>query len=335
MTRRRGVKQDIISAMGFAHNFAVLGYIKPWRMRLFNLTLLVPLLFGLGLWQSGASRAEGIVAIVNGQPITQADVGNRLRLLSLTNGGRAVPRESAVEELIDERLKLQEARKLKISIEEGQIDRAFASIGERTKLGAEGLKTALRGRNVNPNTLRDRLRGDIAWQQVVQQRAQRAINIRDQDIVDALKKRGQDPDNIKGVQYTVAQIVVFAKGEKNDRRKEADALRGVVKNCTQLQQQLRNAREVAVRDDIRRSGAELSPAIRQFLEKTPIYGTTEVQKTPLGYEFYILCNKEEIPGREAAQQQIRSELFEQELEVASRRLLRDARQSAVIDYRDR
>lgn len=281
------------------------------------------------------SVAQGIVVVVNGQLITQNDVTNRLRLLALTNGGKAAPRETALDELIDERLKLQEARKLRITIDESQVDRAFASIAERTKLSVDQLRQALKSRGVNPSTLRDRLRGDIAWQMVVQQRGQRAINIRDQDIVDALKKRGQDPENIRSVEYTMAQIVVFSKGESPARRKEADAIRASVKSCDNLAEQLRRAREAAVRSTIRRSSADLPPPIRLVLEKTPINGSTEVQTSPLGYEFYMLCDKQEIPGRDAAQAQIRSELVELELEQASRRLLRDARQAAVIDNREK
>ena len=284
---------------------------------------------------STVSHAQGIVVVVNGQLITQSDVTNRLRLLALTNGGKAAPRETALDELIDERLKLQEARKLRITIDESQVDRAFASIAERTKLSVEQLRQALKSRGVNPSTLRDRLRGDIAWQLVVQQRGQRAINIRDQDIVDALKKRGQDPENIRSVEYTMAQIVVFSKGESAARRKEADTLRASVKSCENLAEQLRHAREAAVRGTIRRSSADLPPPIRLVLEKTPINGSTEVQASPLGYEFYMLCDKQEIPGRDAAQAQIRSELVELELEQASRRLLRDARQAAVIDNREK
>lgn len=287
------------------------------------------------LLQIPAAQAQNIALVVNGQAITEIDVGNRQRLLVLTTGGKSAARETAIDELIDERLKIQEARKIKAVVDEAQVDRAFASIAQRTKLSLAQLQQALRGRGVDPSTLRNRLRSDIAWQLVVQQRGQRAINIRDQDIVDALKKRGQDPDNIRGVEYSIAQVVVFSKGESPARRKDADSMRGHVKDCTNLRDQMRIGREVAVRDAIRRAGADLPPLIRQILERTPLNGTTEVQASPLGYEFYVLCDKQEIPGRDAAQQQIRSELVEQELEQASRRLLRDARQAAVIEYIDK
>ena len=277
--------------------------------------------------------AQNIAVVVNGQAITEIDVAARQKLLALTGGPNSGKRETAIEELVDERLKLQEARKTSVKVEEGQIERAYTSIAQRTKLTIEQLGQALRARGVDPRTLRDRLRGDIAWQLVVQQRGQRAINIRDQDVIDALKKRGQDPDNIRGVEYTLAQIVLFSKGEEPTRRKEAESLRAVMSGCEKLTHQVRNFRETAVKDTIRRVGAELPPLIRAVLERTEIGRATDVQFSPIGYEFYILCDKQEIPGRDAAQQQIRSELIEQETEQASRRLLRDARQAAVIDYR--
>lgn len=300
----------------------------------FLLAVLVLAVLGVAVAPAPA-RAQNIVVVINGQVITEYDVLNRQRLLALTGGGRTVARASVIDELIDERLKLNEARKLKITVTDKQVDAAFASIAERVKLTPANLVKALASKGVNAQTLRDRLRGDIAWQQVVQQRGQRAINIRDQDVIDALKKKGEDPDHIVAFEYVMSQVVFFSKDPKNaTRRSQAEAFRSGVNGCDNLRERARNVPDVAIRDTIRRMAADMPTGVRALVEKTEVGHATAVEPSPLGFEFVVVCAKREVPGREAATQQVRNELMEQEMEQASRRLLLDARQAASIDYRN-
>src|SRR5690606_16737243 len=105
-----------------------------------------------------------IKVVVNDKPITSYNVAQRARLIQLTTrrGGAAAQRE-AMEELIDEVLKLQETQRLGISVSKAEVDNAFASIAQRVKLSPANLSRALQQSGVNPDTLRDRLRAEIGW----------------------------------------------------------------------------------------------------------------------------------------------------------------------------
>lgn len=277
------------------------------------------------------ATAQNIVVVVNGSAITELDIGNRQRLLTLTGGGRAPARQAVIDELIDERLKLLEARRLRVTITEAQIDQAFGNIAQRARLTPAQLSQALQGRNVNPRTLRERLRGDLAWQQVVQQRAQRMINIRDQDVIDAIRRRGQDPDRLRAVEYTMSQVVVFGNGA--DRRRVAEGLRGQINGCDTLVQRVRSVRDAAAREPIRRVSTDMPPQISEILAATPVGRASTLQQSNLGWEFVVICDKRDVPGREAATAQVRQELMGQEIEQAGQRLLAEARQRAQIDRR--
>lgn len=277
------------------------------------------------------AAAQGLAVIVNGAPITELDISNRQRLLGLTGGGRAPARSAVVDELIDERLKLLEARRMRINIGDAQVDSAFASIAQRTRLSPEQLSQAMRSRGVNPRTLRERLRADLAWQQVVQQRAQRTITIRDQDVVDAMRRRGQDPERIRATEYTIAQVVVF--GTSPDRRRAADGLRGQINGCDSLAQRVRTVRDAAFRDPIRRLSTELPEQINTVLQSTAVGRASPIQSGQQGWEFVVICAKREVPGRDSATQQVRNELIGQEMEQSARRLLAEIRERATIERR--
>lgn len=276
------------------------------------------------------AAAQAIAVVVNGAAVTEFDVANRQRLMVLT-GNRGASRQTALNELIDERLKIQEARRLRISVSESQVDSALNSIAQRSNLNAQQLGQALAQRGVSIRTLRDRLRADLAWQQVVQQRVQRTVTVRDADVVEALRRRGQDPNNIRGFEYSLAQVVVFGNGA--DRRRQAESLRGSINGCDTLRDRVRSIREAAARDPIRRSGSDFPAPLREVIDRTPVGRATPIQPSNLGFEFAVVCSKREVPGRDAATAEVRQQLMSQEMENVSRRLLDEAREKATIERR--
>ncbi len=89
-----------------------------------------------GQTQGAGSR---IVAVVNNEAISSQDLADRVRLSILSSGlpdnaetqRRLAPQ--VLRGLIDERLQVQEARRLRLAASEAEIDRAFAAVrhGER------------------------------------------------------------------------------------------------------------------------------------------------------------------------------------------------------------
>ena len=278
-----------------------------------------------------APAAAQIAVVVNGQAITDHQIGQRQRLLTLSSGGRPAARSAAIDELIDERLKMQEARRQRINVTDSQIDTAITSIAQRTRLSVEQFTRALGGRGVNISTLRDRLRADMAWQQVMQARAQRTITIRDQDVIDAIRRRGQDPNTLQAFEYQLAQVVVF--GTSPERRRVAEALRNSISGCATLRERVRTVRDAAARDPIRRVNQEFPQQLRETLDSTPVGRAVPIQQSERGFEFAVVCDRRQVPGRESVSAQVRQELMTQETEQASRRFLTQLRERAVIERR--
>lgn len=277
------------------------------------------------------TAAAQIAVVVNGQAITDHEIAQRQRLLTLSAGGRAASRTQAVDELIDERLKLQEARRQNVTIPDSQVEQAITNIAQRTRLTVDQFSRALGQRGVQLNTLRTRLRADMAWQQVMQTRAQRTIRIRDQDVIDAIRRRGQDPDRLQAFEYQLVQVVVF--GTSADRRRSAESLRGAISGCDTLRDRVRNVRDAAARDPVRRVNQELPEQMRTILDNTTIGRATPIQQTERGFEFAVVCERRPVPGREAVSAQVRQELMGQEVETASRTFLTQLRERAVIERR--
>ncbi len=177
----------------------------------------------------GTARAEDgsrIVAVVDREPITSRDLAERVRL-SIVSAGlpdtaetqrRLLPQ--VLRGLIDERLQLQEARRLGLQASEAEIDRAFAAVAERNRLDPEGLARALRGLGVDPATFREQLAAQIAWAKIVERELRPRVVIAREQIEEALAaRRGADEELLLSeillpvyVREQEAQVLAEAEG---------------------------------------------------------------------------------------------------------------------------
>ena len=85
------------------------------------------------------AAAQQVVALVNGEPITALDVAQRLKLHQIS-ARRSPPRQELIEELINEKIKIQQAERLGIPIPDSDVDRLFGQIAPKRRAKARGLR---------------------------------------------------------------------------------------------------------------------------------------------------------------------------------------------------
>ncbi|WP_215745744.1 MULTISPECIES: peptidylprolyl isomerase [Gluconobacter] len=119
---------------------------------------------------------DQILAVINGQVLTQRDVDNRAKLFVLSTGLPISPeimnrmRGQIIHQLIDERLKTQEILKLHINVEPDQIAGAISNIEQRNGMPKNALRDRLASDGVSLTTLIDQIRVQIGWMQVLREK---------------------------------------------------------------------------------------------------------------------------------------------------------------------
>jgi peptidyl-prolyl cis-trans isomerase SurA len=173
--------------------------------------------------------ADEIVAVVNGEVITRAEVDNRARLFALTTGQEIAPatlkllRPQITRQLIDDRLRMQEIQRRKISVPDIDVAHAIADIEQRNHLPPGGLQAKLSGQGVSPSTLIAQIRTQLGWTRVLRQELSERGRISPGEIAEQEKifkaQQGQP-------QYRVGEIFVAAEDPSrlNDARKFADTV---------------------------------------------------------------------------------------------------------------
>lgn len=279
----------------------------------------------------------GIKVIVNETPITSYDISQRAKLIRLIQRSSvAASTREAEQELVEDQLRLGEASRLGISVSETQVNNAFANIASNVKLTPAKLSQALRQSGVNPQTLKDRLKAQLAWQQAVQRRFRSQIKISESDIVTALRKSDDENKNVS-IEYDLQRIIVVvpkksSKGFRNKRLGESNSIRKAFDGCDNPGPILGKYEEVVVRPIGRRLETELPPQMRTEINKTSPGKLTSAQQTEVGFEMIAVCGKREIASDIAARTEVENELREKEGEQMSRRYLMDVKRRATIVY---
>ncbi len=131
---------------------------------------------------------EHIVAVVNGDVISQGDVEARGRLFALSTGLPVTPevlarlRPQVTRQLIDERLRLQEEQRRKIVVTDKEIADAVGGIEQRNGMQSGALRSKLGAEGVALRTLYDQTRVQIGWTRVLREELGPRAEISDADV---------------------------------------------------------------------------------------------------------------------------------------------------------
>ena len=163
---------------------------KCHRKHLWGLIVLAVL--GLYPERILAQASLRIAAIVNDEAISVYDLNNRARLVIFSARLPGDPatlrrvRAQVMRNLIDERLRLQEAKKQKITVEKREIDLAVRDLETRNKISKGQLRQFLNGRGIDKSTLISQIEANIAWIKVVRRSVRSGTAIGEDAIDEAL-----------------------------------------------------------------------------------------------------------------------------------------------------
>lgn len=275
--------------------------------------------------------------MVNGEPITNFDIDQRMRLMALSNQKNS--RKQVLEELIDEKVKIKEAKKYGVDPTTTDIDSSFASMSQRMRMSPEQLTQTLASRGIRPETLRNRIKAEMVWSSLVRGRFKDSLMISDKAVRTASGDAATDGKNDgNNFEYQMRPIVlVVPRGSPpatiEMRRKEAEALRGRVQSCDDANTLFRSMRNATIRDTVVKTSADLPQPLRELLDKTPVGHLTAPEVTRQGIEMVALCERKPTSGDTPEQRKIREKLYVQKYDARSKSYLQDIRKAAMIEYR--
>jgi peptidyl-prolyl cis-trans isomerase SurA len=281
------------------------------------------------------ARAQAVV-VVNGDPVTQFDVEQRTKLIQLSFH-KTPTRSEVVEELIDEKLKIQLVKRFLIDNIDKDVDAAYANMARRMHVAPKDFTENLAKEGIKLETLKSRIKADLIWGQMIRGRYQSSFQFSDREVNERLQAKNPNDANVVGYDYTLRPILfVVPHGSPpaafEARSKEAEALRARFQSCNEGVVLARGLRYVAVRPQVVKGSAELPAQLREVLDKTELGRLTAPETTTQGVEVYAVCGKRQSDNA-PAKKEIRDELYNETFKTLSKKYLKELHDQAMIEYR--
>lgn len=288
------------------------------------------LLLGMTLLGAAAApvAAATVKVTVNGEAITDVQIAQRVKLLALE--GRSGTK-AATDELIDEALQMQEAKRLGITVSDVDVDNALLNVARNVKLSLDKLQLLLTQNGVNIGTLRDRLRASIAWGRVAEQAIAPRVRLSDLELE---KKARTELTAANSFDYILKEVVFLASGGSAAKRTaEANQYRKSFSGCDNAVKLSLSYRDAAVVNVGRRHATQLPEAIAKELAGLNVGGITRPRVVEQGVSMLAVCAKEEARDTTFVKGQLRQAQGNEQLKVETARYLADLRKKADISYR--
>ena len=248
-----------------------------------------------------ASAASEIRVVVNREPITTYQIGQRAAFLKLRHAPASA--EAATDELIDEAVKKQEIRRRGIRIPDALVNASYENFAKSNKLTADQLGQILTRAGFSEKGFKEYIRVQMGWGQAVQLNLRQTEKLSEQDVVQKMLAQGGDKPST--TEYTLQQVIFVIpakqRGTLTDQRTtEANQLRQRFTSCPETYEVAKGLKDVTVRELGRVAQPELPDRWKKEIEVTAAGRTTKPLQTENGVEFIAVCATRSVSDDKAA-----------------------------------
>ncbi len=246
---------------------------------------------------------NAIEVLVNDEPISSFDINQRLRLVIAISGGVSTQqeflqvREQVIRSMVDERLQMQEAAEVELTIEKAQLDQFFDRRAESVGQEPEQFAQALQSIGSSKESMQAQMEAEISWSQLVQGRLGAFVSVSDEEVEAFIQRIYDDRGKFE---YRLGEIVLLADSPEQAATVEANA-RQLVEQIRggatfgEIAQQLSASSSAAVGGDLGWATAnELDPLHREQVENSEVGAVLDPIRTPGGYVILAVRDRRRV-----------------------------------------
>lgn len=233
---------------------------------------------------SGAAAQTKIAARVNDDIISERDLNQRLEFIRLTGQAdttRPDIRDRVLKQLIDEKLKRQEAAAAGVSVSAAELEQAVRMTLRQNRLNYDDVAAVLKKNGLPLSVVGDQIESDLLFIRAVKKNAARQTEVSDRE-VEAKLNEIKEMNNQR--QYLVSQALLPVESEDDDAAVYGRAMRLIMR--------VRDGEkfEDAVPDAVTGWVGEnsLSDSVKEELSVMRAGQLSSPVKTPEGYRLFVL-----------------------------------------------
>lgn len=242
-------------------------------------------------------------------------------------------RKAALDELIDEKIKLQEAKRQNVTIGDDEVTRIITGIAERNKMTLEQFQKQL-GNGFK--AMKTRIQASLAFNEVVRRRfgSQITVTMRDVDrFVASTGEVGADSVELHLQRIRIAIPAKLEQGNVAQKIAEAEQIRAKFTGCKTMGQIAGGVAGAKYEDIGRRRPSAIAEPTRTMLMNAADGEMLPPNVGEGGVELWAVCGRTVLKAEDQKRNEAEGELKQKEFELLAKRHLRDLRQDAHIEYR--
>jgi peptidyl-prolyl cis-trans isomerase SurA len=250
---------------------------------------------------AGAEPVQRIAAVVNDSIISLRDVEARLDFVIVTSNVPNTPQARrqflprVLHGLIDDELKLQEAKRLGITVSDSEIEDAKRRIESGNGMPPGLLDRMLRQKNVPVSTFEHQLRAGVAWIKAMRGQFRRDLFVQPEEIDAVLESKRR---NLGKPERLLSEIVLTTDPTSDNEdqvRKAAERLVSEIRNGADFALIARQFSNTATAGNGGALGwvpeGALNPDLEAALRETAVGAVTDPVRTTTGYTLLYLQDR--------------------------------------------
>lgn len=296
--------------------------------RLFFRVIVV--LMVLAASQSRAGEVfDRILAVVNDEIITQSEFDKHLVLATLGADPATeldvAARRQLLEQLVERKLLVQEARRLNITVKDQDLDTAMQNILTRNSITLRQLQRQLEDAGLMLEDVRAAVREELITSELIGREVHARVIVSDADM-ERYYRENIAPGEGRGARARLKQILLQAPGDATDEqlealRERAESIRAQLEAGASFEQL---AAEYSQCPSAARGGdlgffykGQLLPAIEEAAFSMPLDTVSPVIRSTIGFHIIVVTSRdsgETEPGWKTHERDIRPVLYSRAFE---------------------
>ena len=319
---------------------------------IFSIALLLAAVFA----SHTALAQEAVIAIVNDHPITSFDVNQRIKLMGLlgSNDPARLQRKVVLNNLIDDYVKIDEAKLLKIDPTEKDLEDRMSNIAQALKTDRAGLVSKLTSLGLSQTAVLQYSAAQMSFSRLLQFKYHIKLEVKPDDVDKKLaeiktelqgraSKMAADPRR-QPVQVLELQEINFPvdgadPGLLQSRAVEASQVMQKMTTCAGFKQATAGIFNVQLGKKIEADAKKLPPKMLEIIKQRGIGHPIGPMRYAGGMQLFVLCGSRTVTPPPVnvtmpTRQQIEGLALNERFADAEKKYTALMRKGAVIEYKD-
>jgi len=306
-----------------------------------------------------SAEGQGVIAIANDVPITGLDIDQRIALLKILGHDSPgdLSRKKVLQDLIDDEVKLNEAKAYKLDATDTEISAEIARMAKGMKTTTDEVNARLAKQGVSADTFRKYVKVQLGFNTIIANKYKDQVKVEPADVdkryteiqqeINGRSAKIMSDPRMKGITiYSIMEITLPVEGGDaadsgllQARAVEAMQVARQFKSCGKARAAAEGVFNVKIGKPVDADPMRFPPQMKAALDKAGVNHVIGPMRGKQGIQLLAFCGSRKITPQmpkfvAPTKQQVENILINEKYNTYQDDYLKTARKKIYVEYRD-